>query len=58
MILKKIGELAAGGPHFADVGLQINQFLFHGGQLVVRQIVEPGRVGFVVTQNLRGHIDG
>ena len=58
MILKKICEFAAGGPHLPDVGLQFDQFFSDCGKLLVGQIVELRRVGFVVTKNLRGHIDG
>ncbi len=58
MVLKKICEFAASGPYFADVRLQFNQFFPDGGKLLVGQIVELRRVGFIVTKNLRRHIHG
>jgi hypothetical protein len=58
MVLKEIRQLAAGRPHLSDVGLELNQFLLDGSEFIVRQIVEMRRVGLVVAQNLRGHVNG
>ena len=56
VIFKKVGEFAAGGPEFADIGLESEEFLFDGSELVVGEIVELRGIGLVVAENLRGHI--
>jgi hypothetical protein len=56
VILKEIGELAAGGPEFADVGFQSKELLFDCCELLVREIVELRGIGLVVAEHLRSHI--
>ena len=56
VVFEKIGEFAAGGPDFADVGLEGEKFLFDGGELVVGEIVELRGIGLVVAEELRSHI--
>ena len=58
MVLEKIGEFAAGGPHFADIRLQLQQLLLDCLELLIAQVVELRWIGLVVTENLRGHVDG
>ncbi len=57
MVLEKIGELTAGGPVFADVGLELDELLFDGFELRVGEVVELAGVGFVVAEDLRGHVN-
>ena len=53
MILKEVGQLTASRPNLSNVGFQLNQFLLHGLELFVAQIVELGGIRFVVAENLR-----
>src|SRR5713226_4146535 len=57
VVLEKISELAAGGPVFADVGLELDELLFDGFELRVGEVVELAGVGFVVAEDLRGHVN-
>ena len=57
MILEKIRQLSAGGPDLSNVGFQLDQFFLDGRELLIGQIVELRWVGFVVIENLRGHVN-
>ena len=47
MVLKQIGQLAAGRPHLADVRLQLQQLLLDRFQLLVAQVVKLRWIGLV-----------
>ena len=57
VILEEVGEIAAGGPVLADVGLQVDELLFYGFEFGVAEVVEMARIRLVVAENLRGHVD-
>ncbi len=56
VIFEKVGQFAAGGPDFANIGLEGDEFLFYGGKLVVSEIVELRGIGLVVAEKLRSHV--
>ena len=57
MILKKIGQFPAGGPHLANIRLEFEQLFSDRLQLIITQVIQVAWIGLVEAQHLCAHVD-
>src|SRR5580765_3356507 len=57
MVLEQVRQLAARGPHLANVRLQFEQFFLYGIELLIIQVVELSWIRLVVAKYLGRHIN-
>ena len=58
VILKQVGQLAAGGPKLADIRFQRDQLLLHLLQLRIVEVVDGRRVSLAEAEHLGRHVHG